>query len=346
MDMNRERWAGLIFVGIGALALVLIVVVLGTSRSRHLHYTALFDNGKGLSVGDRVVMSGVAIGEVERIDLGVSGDRVSVRLKIMPDHRAKVMRDSTAYITDATLLNVAGQKVVEIHNGSGASSPMPDNARVEGKDSWIEMKSWALKEKLTEWSETVVDAGKDLADGASEMSDGIRETTKNVTQSAKKSIRNGIAGGVKDGITEPDPEPETGTRAKNDTPAPAQPPPPIAEGGEAPPPDVINPPVTEDPKTITTAEAARRMKQFLTEMGEMGRDGLGLLKEKWESIKAEVMPLIRRLRESGQEMLTTTLEKIMTEIEEQLDRLEQEGPAGPETAPEADPADPGMPIEI
>ena len=58
--------------------------------------------------------------------------KVYVKLKIQPEHREKVLANSTAYIADSTLVNVSGQKVVEVYNSANGGGPMRQNARIRG----------------------------------------------------------------------------------------------------------------------------------------------------------------------------------------------------------------------
>lgn len=170
--ISRERRAGVLFMGATIAILALIAIILATSRAAAFHYTVVFGKGKLLKVGDRVQLNGVDIGEVDRVELSRSGETVSVRIEIASEHREKVRTRSTARIHDVTLVNVSGQKIVEIVNSPVPSDPMPEGAVIEGKDSLLALQMWKMAEKM---GEDVQGAAKVLGEGAKGAAESARE---------------------------------------------------------------------------------------------------------------------------------------------------------------------------
>jgi phospholipid/cholesterol/gamma-HCH transport system substrate-binding protein len=115
-----------IFVVIVIFAGVFIVEILGGVDFFHrgYHVNAQFDTAQELKVGDSVKMGGVEIGRVEKIALGESDVRVTMKLR--PD--AVVKTDSKATIKFTGLM---GQNYVDIGFGSSSAPNAVDDAILE-----------------------------------------------------------------------------------------------------------------------------------------------------------------------------------------------------------------------
>ena len=61
-----------------------------------------------------------------------------------------------------------------------------------------------------------------------------------------------------------------------------------------------------------------KLTVFLTDLAEEGLSGVLNLIQRWEDIKAEIGPVLERLRESGREIFMEQIERIMREIDEKL----------------------------
>lgn len=324
MEMNRERWAGVSVIGVGALILICILFFLSSSGSRALRYDVVFRNAQGLKVGDRVQMSGFDIGEIDAIKLADDGKSVAVRLKILADHRDKVRLDSTAAIASPTTFNVSGQKVIAIHNSSRPSPPMRNGAVVEGKDNTFELTAWSLKGKVEEWSESVSKASKDFGEGAREVTESLRKSAE--------TLANEISQGIKEGLTSrKDPLRD----APIDAPAETNPETPSSPS-EGPAPQTLDPAAPSRAR-----ETMKNLTEFLGEIGSKGKENLGELMQKWDALKQDLGPVLKDLTDRGLEYLKTKLQSLMKEIEEQLRRLQESQPG-----PTESPADPNKGVEI
>jgi phospholipid/cholesterol/gamma-HCH transport system substrate-binding protein len=118
-----------IFVFLVILAAWAIVETLGGVDLFHhgYHVSALFDTAQELKAGDSVKMAGVEIGRVEKITLGDSSVRVT--MKLHPD--AVVKTDSKAVIHFTGLM---GQNFVSISFGSPGAPDAVDGALLETED--------------------------------------------------------------------------------------------------------------------------------------------------------------------------------------------------------------------
>jgi len=311
--MTRERWAGVIFIAAAFAIILLIVFTLGSSSSRSLRFTALFSEGKGLKVGDKVHMSGVAIGEVDHIELSRSGDRVAVRVKITPEHREKVLANAIAYIADPTLPNVSGQKVVEIYNGSTPSGPMQNQATIDGKDSIFELKAWQIGGQVEEWGKSMVNASEDLKKTTKKLADDARTALGNLTEGVTESIKEGVGEAITEGLSG---APSTGTESI--LPAP--------NTGDA----VTSPSASAAQPSLDGTQIASKLNEFLKDLGTQGGQKFNELTDKWKELQTQISPMIEQLAESGKEFLSNQLETLMGEIEKQMEEMEKLHPPVPD----------------
>ncbi len=70
-----------------------------------------------------------------------------------------------------------------------------------------------------------------------------------------------------------------------------------------------------------TAEVVAKLTRFLRELGRVTADQLDRVLEEWKRLRAEVGPLIERMREAGREVVVERLKKLIEEIERTLQDL-------------------------
>lgn len=173
--MNKERKVGIGILIAGALVALVIMGILAAHEARSLKYTAVFEDAKGLQVGDRVQLNGVDIGVVKNLELFQNPPRIEVLVRIDPDHALKVRSDSTARIRNIAFPNVSGQMIVEVLN-SESKPPAPemaDGAVIHGVNSLLEYQTWKIKKTFTRngesWSKRLDQLGDTLKDVKEEV---------------------------------------------------------------------------------------------------------------------------------------------------------------------------------
>lgn len=120
-----------IFAALAVIAAVVIIeIVGGPERFRSgYHVNASFNTAQDLQQGARVRMAGVEVGQVERIWLDTTNDKVVVAMKI--SKKAEVRTDSVATIKFTGLL---GQNFVAIGFGSRTAPLATDGTLLETKE--------------------------------------------------------------------------------------------------------------------------------------------------------------------------------------------------------------------
>ncbi|MBI3737011.1 MCE family protein, partial [Candidatus Sumerlaeota bacterium] len=236
-----------------------------------------------------VRLNGVDVGKVDAVKLEGAGDRVAVRLKIHRNYRDQIRADSTAYIADSKSADAPGLKVVEVYNSEGATPLMPPNKEIRGKDSLLELKAWQLNGQVSQWSNGLSKASKELSRQAREM-----------TGEAVKAIH-GVAEGIKQGLQQGALEAMAGSD-------------PSASSAAPPTSGTLTRPLEFD-------AVADKMKKFLSEMGAGGKEKLAELSRKWDELKKELVPALQKLKAAGEQMLSEQLSEIQREIEEEMERL-------------------------
>ena len=131
MKNTLETRLGL-FVALIMLAAFFVLVIVGGLEKfqRGLHLHALFRDVHELKVGDRVKMSGVEIGKVEKIAADYTNNKVRVTMKIRKeiDRVPVVIRtDSTAAIKFGGLM---GQSFVSLDFGTPAGLPLEEGQEI------------------------------------------------------------------------------------------------------------------------------------------------------------------------------------------------------------------------
>ena len=104
--------------GFGVILVAILFLFFGFSldkniSSKNIAISAIFENVTGLSVGDKVKISGIAIGKIKNFKLEKDEFEVMVELEI--DKEIKIPDDSTAKISSSSLF---GGKFLEIIPGS------------------------------------------------------------------------------------------------------------------------------------------------------------------------------------------------------------------------------------
>ena len=86
-------------------------------NSKNISISAIFENVTGLSVGDKVKISGIAVGKIRNFNLEKDEFEVMVELEV--DKEINIPDDSTAKISSSSLF---GGKFLEIVPGSSENS--------------------------------------------------------------------------------------------------------------------------------------------------------------------------------------------------------------------------------
>lgn len=148
--MKQELKIGWWVLGGALVAALVAVAVFSAGAAGRLNYTIVFEDGKGLQVGDRVQLSGVDIGVVRGVELVVPPGRIDVAVRIDAKHAEKVRADSTAVIRNVSIPNVSGQMIIEVFNSGTTppAAPMQDGATIKGQEGMLGVKAWQLRNKI------------------------------------------------------------------------------------------------------------------------------------------------------------------------------------------------------
>jgi phospholipid/cholesterol/gamma-HCH transport system substrate-binding protein len=132
-QFDKELKVG-IFVSLGIGLLMAAILVLGSAEnflSSTAHYTVHLGNTDGLIIGAKVVLNGVNIGTVDRIEFDNQAHDILIRLNVSSDSSDWIRQDSIAEIATQGLL---GDKYISISAGS------PDRPKL-GKNAVIPIQS-------------------------------------------------------------------------------------------------------------------------------------------------------------------------------------------------------------
>ncbi len=309
----HEHRATLLFLGLSTLIVLLIVFVLLSNHSRSLRYTVIFSGGKGIQVGDKARLNGIDVGEVDAVKLGGGGgEKVQVRLKIAPEHREKVLANSTAFIADGEGPNAAERKIVEIYNSSSSSVPMRSNQMVEGKDSQIELNAWKLGEKAQEWGKSIAKASKELRESAKQLSEGAKRASEGIAEGIRQGIRERREKSQEDKTKEEDKKEASKPEASATPPQ-----------GSAP--DSNSKPDATSPLDESQwNKATRDLNSLMRDLQSKGRKDIDELLKRLDEAKKNMGPMADKLRERGKEALQKQMNQIQEEIERQLKNFREE----------------------
>ena len=104
--------------GFSVIVVAILFLFFGFSLENNINYkkisiSAIFDNVTGLSIGDKVKISGITVGKIKNFKLEKEEFEVMVELEV--DKQIKIPDDSTAIISSSSLF---GGKFLEIVPGS------------------------------------------------------------------------------------------------------------------------------------------------------------------------------------------------------------------------------------
>lgn len=107
--------------GFSVILIAIIFLFFGFSldkniNSKNMNISAMFENVNGLSIGDKVKISGIAVGKIKKFKLDKDEFEVLVELEV--DKEIKIPDDSTAKISSSSLF---GGKFLEIIPGSSVT---------------------------------------------------------------------------------------------------------------------------------------------------------------------------------------------------------------------------------
>ena len=106
------------FMGFGVIVVAVLFLFFGFSlekniNSKNISISAIFENVNGLSIGDKVKISGITVGKIRKFKLEKDEFEVMVDLEV--DKDINIPDDSTAKISSSSLF---GGKFLEIVPGS------------------------------------------------------------------------------------------------------------------------------------------------------------------------------------------------------------------------------------
>ncbi|MCE5230500.1 MlaD family protein [bacterium] len=293
--MNQDRRIGLGLLATGVVGVLIVLMIVIAGRASALGYTIVFEDAKGLQRGDKVQLNGVDVGTVKSVTLVSSQPpRVEVVVRIDADQAEKIRSDSTAFISNVSLPNVSGQKVVEILNPTGGVAvTMKDGAEIRGMNSLIDLQLWKVKHKL----------GDAAAKISQELSE-VKETVKKEAGPAGQRLREKGAQ-IADTLREK--SAQWSSKIKD---AGKQ----LKEGA--------NDPKVRDLYT----QVMDKLNQFIQLMREKGVSAFNEVQQRWQELKPEIIKLLDQLKELNQKYVVDTFKQVMAEIEQQLGNLRAQSP--------------------
>ena len=109
------------FMGFGVIIIAILFLFFGLSlekniTSKYISISAIFENVSGLSVGDKVKISGISVGKITNFKLEKDEFEVLVELEV--DKEINIPDDSTAKISSSSIF---GGKFLEIVPGTSVS---------------------------------------------------------------------------------------------------------------------------------------------------------------------------------------------------------------------------------
>ncbi len=124
-----------LFVAIGTGLLMLAILVLGSTEnlfSRSNKYKIHFTSVEGLIPGAKVVLSGMAVGSVEDIDLDSGAQNILVTVSVARKYADWVRKNSEA---EMATQGVLGDKYIMITPGDRAQEQVPNEAEIPQRPS-------------------------------------------------------------------------------------------------------------------------------------------------------------------------------------------------------------------
>jgi phospholipid/cholesterol/gamma-HCH transport system substrate-binding protein len=137
MAIHRERWSD-VKVGVFVLAALAVAIagslwIAGGSlfAARHVPYDVVLADSGGVVAGDRVRVSGVAVGRINDVVLRPD-QKWPVLMKVSVKEEIVVHQDASALIATSGIL---GTSFLEIEPGSASSPRLPAGAEIPGRQS-------------------------------------------------------------------------------------------------------------------------------------------------------------------------------------------------------------------
>ncbi|MEW5694179.1 MAG: MlaD family protein, partial [Candidatus Hydrogenedentota bacterium] len=126
MQISAEKKVGCVFL-IGMIALAVITIILGnfTIFDRGKIYYIIFDDVRGLNVGDAVRLSGLEVGKVQALD--IAGNKIKVT--IWTQSNVVLREGCRIYVQDDTLI---GGKVLAITMAPSTNPTIPVYSTIYG----------------------------------------------------------------------------------------------------------------------------------------------------------------------------------------------------------------------
>jgi phospholipid/cholesterol/gamma-HCH transport system substrate-binding protein len=107
-----------IFVTTGLALIMAALLILGGTTSfitKKVHFNAFFPNSEGLIPGAKVVLSGIHVGTVDKIDFEAEKGRVQVKLVVAAKYAEWIRKDCSAEIVTQGVL---GDKYITLYGGN------------------------------------------------------------------------------------------------------------------------------------------------------------------------------------------------------------------------------------
>jgi len=135
-----------------ALALVLIGGIVAVARSAsgvgHTKVVAYFDNSNGIFVGDNVVILGIPVGKIDKIEPQPDG----VKMSFWYDEKYKVPADAKAVILSPSLVTIRSVQLTPAYTGGPA---MADNTVIPRERTAVPVEFDDLRKQLEKLTQTL-----------------------------------------------------------------------------------------------------------------------------------------------------------------------------------------------
>jgi len=181
LKKNIELKVG-IFVFIGLIILSIIVFSIGNIYFFKPRYNikVKFNSVSGIEDGAQVKLSGVKIGEVEKVKINYNNEfgKIQVELVVLVDCNIKIPRDSYAYINTLSLL---GEKYLEISPGATSNDFLKEGDVLVGMDSVSMREIIEVGDKIAVKLNQIVES-IDYVVSDPEVKESLKTTLKNSSE--------------------------------------------------------------------------------------------------------------------------------------------------------------------
>ncbi len=157
---SMEKVVG-VFVVLAMISVFFMIIMIGRGKSFFVpkqYYYTYYNNGDGISKGQKIFYKGVAIGSVTELNLN-SDNRIYVKFFILKEYANRIKANSVAKLT----LSIMGGGMIKITPGEVSSIVLPNNAYIissdteEGKKLLENMKTEATGNPLDQVINNVAD---------------------------------------------------------------------------------------------------------------------------------------------------------------------------------------------